>query len=60
MHTEPYIGLYNKLKNIFSINGNSFQRKYEVIATSFILSIMFVIETVFVLEQITDYRFSTK
>ena len=35
----------------------SFQLKIEIIATSFILIIMFVIETVFALEKNTDSRF---
>ena len=34
-----------------------FQLKIKIIATSFILIIMFVIEMVFVLEKITDGRF---
>ena len=33
---RPYIGLYDKLKNLQD-NGNSFQRKTELIATPYIL-----------------------
>ena len=33
----PYIGVYDKLKNIFPIIGNSFQRKPKIIAAPYIL-----------------------
>ena len=35
-HRRPYIGLYDKLQNLFPINGNSFQRKPKLIATPYI------------------------
>ena len=49
-HKRPYIGLYDRLQNLFPINGNSFQRKPKLIATLpliFYSSIRFVFETVF-------------
>ena len=34
---KPYIDLYDKLQNLFPINGNSFQRKPKLIATPYVL-----------------------
>ena len=50
-HKRPYIGLYDRLQNLFPINGNSFQRKPTL------TSIRFVFETVFISEQIAENRF---
>ena len=36
-HIYAYIGIYDKLQNLFPINGKSFQRKPKVIATPCIL-----------------------
>ena len=36
-HKRPYIGLYDNLQNLFSIDSNSFQRKPKLIATPYIL-----------------------
>ena len=36
-HKRTYMGLYDKLKNRFLINSNSFQRKHKIIATPYIL-----------------------
>ena len=36
-HKRTYIGWYDKLQNLFPINGNSFQRKPKLIATPYIL-----------------------
>ena len=44
--------VYGKLQNL-PINGNSFQRKTKLIATTYIFSsIRFVFETTFISEQI--------
>ena len=57
-HKKPYIGLYDKLKNLFPDTGNSFQRKPKLIATPYICSsIRFVFETVFISGQIAENRF---
>ena len=46
-----------KLQNIFSINGNSFQRKPKlIVALLFYSNIRFVFETVFILYQIAENR----
>ena len=34
---KPYIGWYDKLENLFPINGNSFQGKTKLIAIPYIL-----------------------
>ena len=34
---RPYIGLYDKLQNLFPVNGSSFKRKPKLIATPYIL-----------------------
>ena len=45
------------MKNLFPINGNSFQRKTKFIATHYIYSsIRFVFETAFISEQIAENR----
>ena len=36
-YKRPYIGWYDKLQNLFPINGNGFQRKTKLIATFYIL-----------------------
>ena len=36
-HEKPYIGLYDKLQNLFRIEGNSFQSKPKLIAIPYIL-----------------------
>ena len=36
-HRRPYIGLYDRLQNIFPIKVNSFQRKPKLIGTLYIL-----------------------
>ena len=36
-HRIRYIGLYDKLQNIFPIHDNSFQRKPKLIATPYFL-----------------------
>ena len=57
-HKRPYIGLYDNLKNLSPINGNSFQRKPKLIPTSYILQyIIFMFKTVFILEQIAENSF---
>ena len=57
-HRRLYIGLYDKLQNLFPINGHSFTRKPKLIATLvFYSSIRFVFETVFISEQIAENRF---
>ena len=32
---RPYIGLYDKLQNLFPVNGSSFKRKPKLIATPY-------------------------
>ena len=39
---RPYIGLYDKLQNLFPVNGNNFQRKPGLIATPYILQKYYV------------------
>ena len=34
---RPYIALYDKLQNLFPVNGNSFLKKPKLIATPYIL-----------------------
>ena len=36
-HERPYIGLYDKLQNIFPVNDKIFQSKLKLIATPYIL-----------------------
>ena len=56
-HKTLHIGLYSKLKKFFTIKSNNFQRKHEIITTlSFYSSLLFVIEAVFISEQITECR----
>ena len=56
----PYTGLYDKLQNLFPINGNSFQRKPKPkLPLTFYSSIRFVFETVFISEQILENWFGT-
>ena len=38
-HKILYIGLYDKLQNLFPINGESFQRKPKLIANPYILQL---------------------
>ena len=47
------MGLCDRLQNLFSINGNSFQRKPKL----FYSSIMFLFETIFISEQTAENRF---
>ena len=47
------MGLCDRLQNLFSINGNSFQRKPKL----FYSSIMFLFETIFISEQTEENRF---
>ena len=55
---EPCIGWYDKLQNLLAINGNSTQRKTELIATLiFYSSMKFVFETAFISEQIVENKF---
>ena len=53
----PYIGWYDQLQSIFPINGNSFQRKTELVDIIFYSSIRFDFETAFISEQITENKF---
>ena len=57
-HKILYIGLYDKLQNLFPINGESFQRKPKLIATLIFYScIRFVFETIFFSEKIAEKNF---
>ena len=52
------MGLYDKLQNLFPIDGKSFQRKPKHIATLYIYnSVRFLFETIFISEQIAENRF---
>ena len=41
-HKTPHAGLYSKLKSLFTIKSNNFQRKHELTITPFILQQPFV------------------
>ena len=52
------IGWYDKLQNLFPVNGNSSQRKNKLIATLiFYSSMKFVFETAFISEQNVEKKF---
>ena len=36
-HKRPYIAWYDKLQNLFPVNGTSFQRKTKLVATPYTL-----------------------
>ena len=53
-HKRPHVGVIIICKIIFAIKSNSFQRKQELTVKS---SLLFVIEAVFISEQIKECRF---
>ena len=53
----PYIGLYEKLQNLYSINDNTFQKKAKLITTPDVLCYYyFVFETVFITGKIAGHN----
>ena len=41
-HERPYMGLYDKLQNLFPINGNSFHRKPKLTVTPCIVLCLYL------------------
>lgn len=51
------MGLNKNLQNHFSVEGNSLQRKYEIIANlSFYSSVYLVTEALFISEQSAEWK----